>query len=219
MVEINLLPKQYRKSGERDVWQYASIGLGVLTLLLIGIPELLIGNVLSGKQRQLDDQNAQIATLQRTVTPEFNRLTQEKTRLGLIDQTVQALTATKSSYWSTDLAGFINALPSGNEVHISSLKITEPAASTASSITPGKTVTRNFDVSGMAPTSEAVVNFLNAYESKRYGVNLHSAQTDQSTKGSATYTFSADVDQYAPEEPVTAPTPSSGVPAAPGGQP
>ncbi|AWN24061.1 fimbrial assembly protein [Deinococcus irradiatisoli] len=219
MVEINLLPPQYRKRTEPNVWMYASIGAAAVTLLLIAIPEIVVATQVGNLQRKLDDQNGQISALNSTVAPEYRSLTNSKTTLTAISQTAQSLSNGKT-YWSTDLARFVSQLPQSGGVALSALNM-HPSA--VASLYNGKPASKEFDLSGSALSTAALVNFLNAYDADNYGVNFKSTQRNPETNN---YTFSATVGQLdgtpvnaaattpAAGTSVAAPAPSAPAPSA-----
>ena len=76
MVEINLLPQQYRKQSEPTLWQPAAVGVVVLTaLILIGV-EVATATKVGNLTKELDSVNGEIAALT-PASQEFGRLNQE----------------------------------------------------------------------------------------------------------------------------------------------
>ncbi len=220
MVEINLLPAQYRRRTEPNVWLYAGVAAVAVTLLAIAIPEIVVGTQVGNLQNKLDDQNGQISALRSSVTPEYNSLTADKTRLTAISQTAQSL-STGKTYWSTDLARFVGQLPQSGGVALTSLNMHQAATGTTS-LYNGKPADKEYDLSGTALSTSALVNFLNAYDQDNYGVNFKNTQRNADTSD---FTFSATVGQLA-GTPVsaaatTAPAaaPGSAAPAAPSATP
>ncbi len=214
MVEINLLPPQYRKRTEPNVWMYASVAAAAVTLLLIAIPEIVVATQVGNLQRRLDDQNGQISALRASVSPEYLRLTNSKTTLTAISQTAESLSGGKT-YWSTDLARFVAQLPQSGGVALSTLNM-HPSAVAA--LYNGKPASKEYDLSGSALSTAALVNFLNAYDADNYGVNFKNTQRNPETNN---YTFSATVGQL-DGTPVNAaattgltPAPAAGTPSAP----
>ncbi|WP_161880466.1 fimbrial assembly protein [Deinococcus alpinitundrae] len=220
MVEINLLPPQYRRRTEPNVWMYASAAAAAVTLLAIAIPEIVVGTQVGNLQNKLDDQNGQISALQSSVAPEYRSLTADKTRLTAISQTAQSL-STGKTYWSTDLARFVAQLPQAGGVALSSLSMHQ-TANGAASLYNGKPADKEYDLSGTALSTSALVNFLNAYDQDNYGVNFKNTQRNADTSD---FAFSATVGQLS-GTPVsaaatTAPAaaPGSAAPAAPSATP
>jgi len=220
VVEINLLPAQYRRRTEPNVWLYAGVAAVAVTLLAIAIPEIVVGTQVGNLQNKLDDQNGQISALRSSVTPEYNSLTADKTRLTAISQTAQSL-STGKTYWSTDLARFVGQLPQSGGVALTSLNMHQAATGTTS-LYNGKPADKEYDLSGTALSTSALVNFLNAYDQDNYGVNFKNTQRNAETSD---FAFSATVGQLA-GTPVsaaatTAPAaaPGSAAPAAPSATP
>ena len=211
MVEINLLPQQYRRRSEPNVWLYASLAVGVATLLIIAVPEIIVGTSVGNLQKRLEDQNGQISALNETVRPEYAALTTQRNDLMAVSQTAKSLSEGKT-YWSTDLARFVGQLPQSGGVALTSLNMTAPAPTTPA-LYNGQPASKEFDLSGNVSSPAALVNFLNAYEQGQYGVNFKNTQRDLA---SGNYSFSATVGQLA-STPVSAA--ASAVPARAGGQP
>ena len=194
MVEINLLPQQYRKRSEPNVWLYAGVAAGVVTLLAIVIPEIVVGTTIGNLQQRLDDQNGQISALRdgpASVASEYRTLTTRKINLNAVAQTAQSLSASKTAYWSTDLARFVGQLPSSGGVALTQLTMRQPAAN-AGTPYDGKAASKEFDLTGNAVSSAALVSFLNAYTQDNYGVNFKSTQRNVADNN---YTFNATVGQ------------------------
>ncbi|WP_293914716.1 fimbrial assembly protein [Deinococcus sp.] len=193
MVEINLLPQQYRKRSEPNVWLYAGVAAGVVTLLAIAIPEIVVATTIGNLQKRLDDQTGQISALQQSVAPEYRDLTTRQNNLNAVAQTARNLSSTKNGYWSTDLAKFVGQLPSGGGVALNQLTM-HPFVPNPSAPAPydGKPASKEFDLTGSAVSSTALVGFLNAYTQDNYGVNFKSTQRNAAANN---YTFSATVGQ------------------------
>lgn len=215
MVEVNLLPQQYRKQSEPTLWQPAAVGLAVLTaLILVGV-EVATATRVGNLKKDIDSVNGEIAAL----TPadrEFKALTQEKTQLTQITAIAVQLRDAKT-YWTNDLASFTAQLPGGSGVALKSMTIRPlDAAALATQqqngVYTGKNVTREIELSGSASSQQAVVNFLRTFENNpNFGVNFRSLQSEGET---GQYTFNATVglvkgDAAAPT------TPADGAPAAP----
>ena len=219
MVEINLLPQQYRRRSAPNGWAYASMAAGVATLLAIMIPEIIVGSSVGKLQQRLDDQTGQISALNSSVRPEYSALTSKKATLTAVSQTAKSLSQGKT-YWSTDLAQFIGQLPQGGGVALSSLNMQAPATP---NLYNGQSATKEFELSGNVSSPAALVRFLNAYDQNRYGVNFKSTQRDTQT---GDYSFAATVGQLAsaaatPQTDAATAKPAPAAPAAPasGGQP
>jgi type IV pilus assembly protein PilN len=209
VVEINLLPQQYRKRSEPNVWLYAGVAAGVVTLLAIAIPEIAVATTIGNLEKRLADQNGQISALNESVAPEYRDLTTRKNNLTAVVQTAQNLGATKNGYWSTDLARFVGQLPSGGGVALTQLTMHPPAAG-AGTPYDGKAANKEYDLTGNAVSSAALVSFLNAYTQDNYGVNFKSTQRNATDNN---YTFNATVGQL-DSVAASAVTPSSAAPGS-----
>ncbi|CAM3702719.1 hypothetical protein [Deinococcus frigens] len=204
MVEINLLPAQYRMQAAPSAWRYATFALIPLTAAAILIPEVITATRVGDLNRALDALNGEIAAL----TPakrEFDTLTAEARALEQVTAIAGQLRAGKS-YWTNDLAAFTSQLPGDGSVAINTLTIRTLGAGNLSTlqgggIYMGKAVTREIDLSGTARSQQAVVNFLNLYEDNpNFGVNFKSLQNGAQDEGSGgaagaskSYTFTASV--------------------------
>ncbi|GGL66207.1 hypothetical protein GCM10010840_00150 [Deinococcus aerolatus] len=205
MVEINLLPQQYRKQSVPSAWRYATYALIPLTVAAILIPEVVTATRVGDLNREIDALNGEIVAL----TPakqEFDTLTAEARTLEQVTAIAEQLRAGKT-YWTNDLAAFTAQLPGDSSLAVTSLTIRNMDAGNLSSLQQtgiymGKAVTREIDLSGTATSQQAVVNFLKLYEdSPNFGVNFKSLQSasasgpEQSgTAGAAQqYTFTASV--------------------------
>ncbi|GGL04130.1 fimbrial assembly protein [Deinococcus radiotolerans] len=218
MVEVNLLPQQYRKQSEPTLWQPAAIGVAVLTaLILLGV-EVATATKIGNIKKELDSVNGEIAAL----TPadrEFRQLTQEKTELQQVTAIAGQLRDAKT-YWTNDLASFTAQLPGGSGVALKSLTIrpvdaTNLASQQQNGVYTGQNVTREIDLSGSASSQQAVVNFLRTFENNpNFGVNFRSLQSEGET---GRYTFNATVGIVKGDAAATSPTttPAGGTPEAP----
>jgi type IV pilus assembly protein PilN len=213
VVEINLLPAQYRKRSEPGLWRLGTIALPVLTGLAILGFTVYQNTRLGEINKQLADNNGQIAGLQDAKT-EYDALNRQKTDLQKVTDVSKILQASKS-YWSSDLARFVNALPVGGGVALTSLTVKAIDSNAQTNLTQqglynGKAVTKEFDLTGQAVSSTALVNFLNSFENNpNFGVNFKSAQkavvsaapgaaapsaaTSAAAAANAPYTFNATV--------------------------
>ena len=180
VVEINLLPAQYRKSSEPGLWRLATIALPVITVLAIVAFSAAQQARLKNIQTQLDDANGQITALSADKT-EFDGLNRQKNDLQKVTDVAAAL-QTGKTYWSTDLARFVNALPSGGGVALTTMTVRSVDSNTQANLAQqglynGKVVSKEFDLTGQAVSSEALVAFLNSFETNpNFGVNFRSAQ-------------------------------------------
>ncbi|UBV41815.1 fimbrial assembly protein [Deinococcus taeanensis] len=216
MVEVNLLPQQYRKQSEPTLWQPAAVALVVLTALIIGGIEVVSGTQIGNLRKDIDSLNGEVAAL----TPadrEFSQLTLERTQLTQITAIATQLRDAKT-YWTNDLAAFTAQLPSGSGVALSSMTIRPLDAGALGSLQQtgvysGKNVTREIELTGKASSQQAVVNFLRTFENNpSFGLNFRNLQQEAEANE---YTFNASVGIVqagtAPQTPVT----PGATPAAP----
>ncbi len=181
MVEINLLPAQYRKQSAPSAWRYATYALVPLTVAAILIPEVVTATRVSDLNRELDALNGEVAALA-PAKQEFDTLTAEARALEQVTAIAEQL-RTGKTYWTNDLATFTAQLPGDSSVAVNSLTIRPMDATNLSTlqqggIYTGKAVTREIDLTGTASSQEAVVNFLKLYEnSPNFGVNFKSLQS------------------------------------------
>ncbi|MFB9993012.1 fimbrial assembly protein [Deinococcus oregonensis] len=194
MVEINLLPQQYRKNNEPNGWRLGTYALIPITIAAILIPEVVTATRVGDLQKQRDSLQGEVAALTQA-KQEFDTLTATETQLKQVTDIATQLRDRKT-YWSNDLATFTAQLPAGGNVALTSMNVrsVEATALTGlqqSGIYTGKNVQREIELSGTARSQQAVVNFLNAFETNpKFGVNFRSLQNDQTA---GTYTFAATV--------------------------
>lgn len=215
MVEINLLPQQYRSQSEPSVWRYATYALLPLTLAAIAIPEAMTASTIRDLRSQLDQLNGEIMALE-PAKREFDALNQERTALEQVTAVAGQLRDQKT-YWSNDIAAFSAELPNSSGVAVKSMSVRPVDAAALSTqqqggVYVGKNVVREFDLSGTASSQQAVVNFLNTFEnSPNFGVNFKNLQREEA---SGQYTFAATVGIVG-KPPAAAPTTTTAAPAAP----
>lgn len=179
MVEINLLPAQYRKRSEPSLWRYGTLALPVVTVLGILVFSVAQNARLGNVQRQLDENNGQITALE-PAKKEYDDLITQKTDLQKVTEVSKTLQTSKT-YWSSDLARFVNALPSGGGVALTNMSVKAVDSNGQANLAQqglynGKAVSKEFDLNGQAVSSQALVNFLNSFENNpNFGVNFKSA--------------------------------------------
>ncbi|WP_407570171.1 fimbrial assembly protein [Deinococcus altitudinis] len=233
MVEINLLPAQYRKRSDPSLWRYGSLALPVVTVLGILIFTVTQNTRLSNIQASLDETNGQISALA-SAKKEYDDLNRQKTELQQVAVVSSALQASKT-YWSSDLARFVNALPTGGGVALSALTVRAVDSNALTNYAQqglynGKPVSKEFELTGQAASSQALVNFLNSFENNpNFGVNFKSAQRQTATGGTVPaggtataatntpYTFSATVGLIGQATAASATTGTTGTPGAASG--
>ncbi|WP_407538365.1 fimbrial assembly protein [Deinococcus radiomollis] len=227
MVEINLLPAQYRKRSDPSLWRYGSLALPVLTVLGILAFTVTQNTRLGNIQASLDETNGQISALA-SAKKEYDDLNRQKTELQQVTVVSRSLQASKT-YWSSDLARFVNALPTGGGVALSALSVKAVDSNALTNYAQqglynGKAVSKEFELTGQAVSSQALVNFLNSFENNpNFGVNFKSAQRQAVSGtvpagGNATaatntpYTFSATVGLIGQATAASATTGTAGAP-------
>ncbi|GGS15856.1 fimbrial assembly protein [Deinococcus knuensis] len=221
MVEINLLPQQYRKQSEPSAWRFATYALIPVTVAAILIPEVMTATRAGDLRKQIDSLNGEAAALA-PADREYRQLTGEKTQLEQITSIANQLREGKT-YWTNDLAAFTAQLPTGSGVSVKSMTIKSLDANALGSLQQtgvysGKNVSREIDLTGSASSQQAVVTFLRTFETNpNFGVNFRSMQADGET---GQYSFNASVGIVQAAAPATDPaTPGSApdAPAAPAG--
>lgn len=232
MVEINLLPAQYRRRSDPGLWRYATLALPLAAVLGVALFSVVQNTRLGNIQAQLDENNGVITSLQ-GAKREYDDLNRQKTDLRKVTEVSRTLQASKT-YWSSDLARFVNALPAGGGVALSALSVRAVDSNTQTNLTQqglynGKAVTKEFDLTGQAASSQALVNFLNSFENNpNFGVNFKSAQRATPSPGvtapgsaaatlaaaNAPYLFNATVGLIGQATPAAVSTPATGVPGS-----
>lgn len=192
MVEINLLPQQYRKQSQPNVWKYATWALLPITAAALLIPWVMTSTKTGELQRQIDAVQGDIDVL----TPqkrEHDQLVARQQELEKTTQIAQTLRDQKT-YWSNDLAAFSQQMPASSGVALTRLAMVSmtPEALNAAHTKGfyiGKDVRREMSISGAATSQQAVINFLNTFEnSPNFGVNFQNMQRNDAT---GQYTFNA----------------------------
>lgn len=237
MVEINLLPPQYRKQTEPSAWRFATWALLPVTVAAILIPELVTATTVHNLENQIADLRGQADSLA-PAKREFDTLSRQKAELEAVTNIANQLKEGKT-YWTNDLATFTTQLPTGSGVALKSMTMKAVDANNLSSLQQngiyvGKNVVREIDLTGQASSQQAIVTFLKTFENDpNFGVNFKSMQNEQAT---GQYTFAASVGVVgaattpaepatpvpgappaAPTAPAPGSTPSGSVPAGSGG--
>lgn len=182
VVEINLLPAQYRRQSAPSAWKYATYVLPVALVAAILIPEVVTATRVGDLNREIDALNGEVAALA-PAKQEFDTLTAEARTLEQVTSIAQQL-RTGKTYWTNDLAAFTSQLPNDGSLAVNSMTIRNLDAGNLitlqqGGIYMGKAVTREIDLSGTATSQQAVVNFLKLYEDNpNFGVNFKSLQSD-----------------------------------------
>ncbi|MFK7602459.1 fimbrial assembly protein [Deinococcus sp. SM5_A1] len=182
VVEINLLPAQYRRQSGPSAWRYGTYALPALLVAAILIPEVVTSTRVGDLNRELDALNGEVSALA-PAKQEFDTLTAEARTLEQVTSIAQQL-KTGKTYWTNDLAAFTSQLPGDGSLAVNSMTIRNLEAGNLvtlqqGGIYMGKAVTREIDLSGTATSQQAVVNFLKLYEDNpNFGVNFKSLQSD-----------------------------------------
>jgi type IV pilus assembly protein PilN len=233
VVEINLLPTQYRKRSEPGVWRLATLALPIAAALGVVIFTGVQAARLSNLNAELEANKGEISALE-PKKREYDDLTRQKTDLQKVTEVSKTLQASKT-YWSSDLARFVAALPSDGNVALSALTMRAIDSNSQTNLTTqglynGKAVSKEFDLTGLAKTSGALVTFLKTFENNpNFGVNFKSAQKAQAatpgtaqssaqSSANAPYTFNATIGLVgqATAAAVSTPAGSSGTPGSAG---
>ncbi|WP_165795299.1 fimbrial assembly protein [Deinococcus koreensis] len=220
MVEINLLPQQYRKQSEPSAWRFAMYALVPVTVAAILIPEVVTFTRIGELNRQIDALNGEVTAL----TPaklEYDKLNAEKRELEQVTAIATQLRATKT-YWINDLAAFSAQLPAGSGVAVKSMTIRPMESGALSTLQQngiylGKNVVREIDLTGIANSQQAVVTFLKTFETNpNFGVNFKTLQNDEAS-GKYNFTATVGVVGLAPDAapPEVVPAPGQAPPAPP----
>ncbi|CAM3231769.1 PilN biogenesis protein dimerization domain-containing protein [Deinococcus saxicola] len=237
VVEINLLPAQYRRQSGPSAWRYATYALPALLVAAVLIPEVVTATRVGDLNREIDALNGEVAALA-PAKQEFDTLTAEARTLEQVTSIAQQL-KTGKTYWTNDLAAFTSQLPGDGSLAVNSMTIRNLEAGNLvtlqqGGIYMGKAVTREIDLSGTATSQQAVVNFLKLYEDNpNFGVNFRSLQSDAQDGAAAgttvarpQYTFTASVGivggpPAGTETPAVQPAPGTdpATPAAPAATP
>lgn len=197
MIAINLLPKNLRRSGEPSGWKVAAAVVPIVAVVGMAATQIVTSSQLANVQRDIDSGNSELSTRANDVR-EFDQLNAQRSQLQGIASVADALNASKSS-WSADLARFVDRIPGGNPplVALDTLtmrdtsKGTAPAAQTGATPYDGKSVAKEFALTGRARSTQALVNFLSTFETgSDTGVQFQNATRDTQT---GDYTFSATV--------------------------
>ena len=216
VVEINLLPQQYRKQSQPNVWKYATWALLPITAAAMLIPWLMTANKTSDLERQIAAAQGDIDALE----PQYNQHTQLLARQAELEQVTNIARTLRDekTYWSNDLAAFSTQIPAGSGVALTKLTMT-PIQTTAATNTAtqygGKTVRREMALTGKASSQQAIINFLNTFENNpNFGVKFQGMQHEE---GTDTYDFTANIGVVGAPPAAAAtgtPTPTGATPAA-----
>lgn len=227
LININLLPKDLRRSTGPNYWTIASVAVaGVSLLTMLGF-QLAVEGTLRNINNQIAEAQSEIAVRAPDVA-ERDRLLAEQNQLQAITNVATTLRAGQTS-WSDDLARFVRQLPSGNTpaIALNNLTMRTVASadpSQAAGVYDGKAVTREVVVNGRARSSAALVRFVDAFEQAQdFGIQFPTVSREDTT---GDYTFSTTIGMIGsqpPADPNAAPgqTPPDGTtpPADPANAP
>jgi len=204
LINLNLLPKNLRRRVEPGWWRLAA---GVFVLAILGTVGILHYNALTRVQA-LENERDQLQLEVNVLRPfiaEQNRLNSQQQDLQRLLSVRNAL-RTKFVPWSDDLALVINQIPREGKgfgvalKSISSKALTpqEVSAGTANGAYDGKPVNVEFALQGQALGQNALIRFVQAFESSdRFGINFQQANLDQN---SGLYNFGATIGLIAPTQ-------------------
>lgn len=216
MININLLPKEMRKSTRPDFWRFAAIGVAAATAVTVGVLHFSVTGTLRGLNGDIAEAQGEIDLLRPRVN-ERNELRARKAELESVTSVAETLRAGQTS-WSGDLARFVRQLPTSNAPVLALNNLTMSTLDGATASAPnvnydGKLISKEVRLQGRARSSEGVVQLLNTFEqSPDFGVQFQSAQRDEE---SGDFVFSATVG-LVKSEPVAASQPTT-PPTAPDG--
>lgn len=221
MVEVNLLPASQRSqstSGGQN-WIIAAAVTGLLSLAAIVGLELYYASQVNALKSELEGLNGEIAALQ-PAKDEFDTLQTKKTELEQVTNVARTLRDRKT-YWSNDLAAFTAQLPAGNNISIDTLDMhpmQQQNPNMQQSGVEGGSVARELTVAGTASTAQAVVDFLNSFESNpKFGVVFQNMNRKEVENPASPYTFNANVGIAGEASASAAATTPSAAPATGGG--
>lgn len=211
MISLNLLPKNLRRRVEPGWWRLAA---AVFVLAILGTVGILHYNAVTRVQT-LENERDQLQLEVNVLRPfiaEQNRLASQQQDLQRLLSVRNAL-RTKYVPWSDNLAQVINQIPREGKgfgvalKSIASKALTPQEASTnaTNGAYDGKPVNVEFTLQGQAMGQNALIRFVQAFESSdRFGINFQQASLDQN---SGLYNFGATIGLIAPTQ--TAQTPNT----------
>ncbi|MEZ0348898.1 MAG: flagellar protein FliT [Thermus sp.] len=197
MIRLNLLPKNLRRRVEPGWWRLVAALFALVVLLTLGFLHYTAYTELSLAKEERDALRAEVEALKPFIQ-EQNRLQQERKAL-------EALLAIREGLrknfvpWSEYLAAFINQIPREGgrfpvalrSVGTRALTEEEAAQQAQNGAFDGKKVRVEFTLQGEALNQNALVRFIQAFEtSPRFGIEFQGASLDQNR---GIYTFSARV--------------------------
>ncbi len=197
MISLNLLPKNLRRRVEPGWWRLAAVVFVLATLTTVGILHYNALTQVQALENERDQLQLEVNAL-RPFIAEQNTLNSQQQDLEKLLAVRNAL-RTKFVPWSDNLAQVINQIPRegrGFGVALKSIgtkALTPQEASTnaQNGAYDGKPVSVEFNLQGQAMGQNALIRFVQAFESSdRFGINFQQASLDQT---SGLYNFGATV--------------------------
>jgi len=197
LIRLNLLPKNLRRRVEPGWWRLLALLFALVVLGVLGLVHYTAYTELSLAKAERDQLQAEVEAL-RPFIAELGRLQEERKAL-------EALLAIREGLekdavpWSRYLAAFINQIPRAGErfevalrsVNARALSEEEAARLAQEGTYDGKRIRVEFALQGEALSREALVRFIQAFEtSPRFGIEFQGASLDEAR---GLYTFSARV--------------------------
>ncbi len=194
MIRLNLLPKNLRRRVEPGWWRLSALLFALVVLGTLGILHYTAYTELSLAKGERDALRAEVEALKPFIQ-EQDRLQQERRAL-------EALLAIREGLrkgfvpWSEYLAAFIGQIPrEGGRFPVALRSVStrafseeEAAQQAQGGAFDGKKVRVEFNVQGEALNQNALVRFVQAFEtSPRFGIEFQGASLDER----GLYTFSA----------------------------
>ncbi|MER3483710.1 MAG: flagellar protein FliT [Meiothermus sp.] len=202
MISLNLLPKNLRRRVEPGWWRLAAAVFVIATLGTVGILHYNALSRVQALENERDQLQIEVNVL-RPFIAEQNKLNSQQQDLERLLSVRNAL-RTKFVPWSDNLAQVINQIPRegrGFGVALKSigskaLTPQEAATNASNGAYDGKPVNVEFNLQGQAIGQNALIRFVQAFESSdRFGINFQQASLDQN---SGLYNFGATVGLIAP---------------------
>lgn len=195
MININLLPKNLRRSTGPDGWRIAAATVAAVSLATMAVLQISVQGRLNAINKDIAEAQSELAVRAADVR-ERNELQARKTELQSVASVAQTLEAGRTS-WSSDLARFVRQLPSADTpiIALTSVNMRSPQTNTATAGVgapyDGKAVTKELVLNGRARSSDALVRLVNTFENApEFGVQFQNASRDAD---SGDYTFAVTV--------------------------
>lgn len=197
MIKLNLLPKNLRRRVEPGWWRLAAAAMVALVFGTVGFIHFSTATRLAALESNRDELRAQVEELRREIADQ-NRLNREQAQL---QQILGVRNQLRERYvpWSQNLRAVFGQIPRegarpGVQIRTIGTRLLSPQdvqSNAASGAYDGKPINVEFTIQGEVLGENALIRFLEAFETNpRFGINFQQAQFD-STKG--LYTFGATV--------------------------